>query len=162
MALTDKEVQHIATLARIRLNEEELPHYAKEINGILKWIEQLGEVNTDGVTALSSVSEQLLPWRADVVNDGNQQEAVRARPAQRIRVAAVEHQFVRLVQEHELTGFEFTEVWCSEMGSTLLHGELEASESQEGSYRDDGIDWAAVRRREFRDQLAQSRASKKT
>ena len=73
----------------------------------------------------------------------------------------VSDQFVRLVQEHELTGFEFTEVWCSETGSTLLHGELEASESQEGSYRDDGIDWAAVRRREFRDQLAQSRANKK-
>lgn len=76
MALTDKEVQHIATLARIRLGADELPHYAKEMNGILKWIEQLGEVNTDGVTALSSVSEQLLPWRADVVNDGGYQQAV--------------------------------------------------------------------------------------
>lgn len=76
MALTDKEVQHIATLARIRLGADELPHYACEINGILKWIEQLGEVNTDGVTALSSVSEQLLPWRADVVTDGGYQEAV--------------------------------------------------------------------------------------
>lgn len=76
MALTDNEVQHIATLARIRLSAEELPHYAREINGILKWIEQLGEVNTDGVAALASVSEQLLPWRADVVNDGGYQEAV--------------------------------------------------------------------------------------
>ena len=76
MALTDNEVQHIATLARIRLSAEELPHYAREINGILKWIEQLGEVNTDGVAALSSVSEQLLPWRADVVNDGGYQQAV--------------------------------------------------------------------------------------
>ena len=76
MALTDNDVQHIATLARLRLSAEELPHYAKEINGILKWIEQLGEVNTDGVTALSSVSEQLLPWRADVVTDGGYQEAV--------------------------------------------------------------------------------------
>ncbi len=76
MALTDKEVQKIATLARIRLTGEELPHYAKEINGILKWIEQLGEVNTDGVTAMSSVSEQLLPWRADVVTDGSIQEQV--------------------------------------------------------------------------------------
>lgn len=76
MALTDKEVQHIATLARIRLSADELPHYAREINGILKWIAQLDEVNTEGVVPLSSVSEQLLPWRADVVNDGNQQEAV--------------------------------------------------------------------------------------
>lgn len=76
MALTDKQVQHIATLARIRLTPEELPHYAGEINGILKWIEQLGEVNTDGIAALSSVSEQLLPWRADVVTDGNIQEQI--------------------------------------------------------------------------------------
>ena len=76
MALTDKEVLRIAELARIRLNGEELPHYAREINGILKWIEQLQEVNTDGVTALSSVSEQLLPWRADIVSDGGYQEAV--------------------------------------------------------------------------------------
>jgi aspartyl-tRNA(Asn)/glutamyl-tRNA(Gln) amidotransferase subunit C len=76
MSLTDKEVQHIATLARIRLSSEELPHYAKEINGILKWIEQLSEVNTDGVAPLASVSEQLLPWRADVVNDGGIQEQI--------------------------------------------------------------------------------------
>jgi aspartyl-tRNA(Asn)/glutamyl-tRNA(Gln) amidotransferase subunit C len=76
MALTDKEVQHIATLARIRLSDAELPHYANEINGILKWIAQLEEVNTDGVAPLASVSEQLLPWRADVVNDGGIQEQI--------------------------------------------------------------------------------------
>ena len=76
MALTDQDVTKIAKLARIRLTADELPHYAREINGILKWIEQLSEVNTDKVTAMSSVSEQLLPWRADVVTDGNQQEAI--------------------------------------------------------------------------------------
>ena len=57
------------------------------------------------------------------------------------------------MQEHELTGFEFTEVWGSEAGGTLLHGELERSEP-DMSAANDGIDWAAVRRREFRDQLA--------
>ncbi len=76
MALTDKEVKHIAKLARIRLTEAELPHYAREINGILKWIEQLSEVNTDGVAPLASVSEQALPWRADVVTDGGIQEQI--------------------------------------------------------------------------------------
>ena len=76
MALTDKEVAKIATLARIRLSAEEVPHYAKEINGILKWIEQLSEVNTDGVAALASVSEQTLPWRKDEVTDGNIQEQI--------------------------------------------------------------------------------------
>lgn len=74
--LTEPQVQKIAKLARIRLSPEELPHYASEINGILKWIEQLGEVNTDGIAPLASVSEQTLPWRADVVTDGGIQEAV--------------------------------------------------------------------------------------
>ena len=76
MALNNNDVARIGKLARIRLTEAELPHYASELNGILKWIEQLSEVNTDGVVALSSISEQLLPWREDVVTDGNQQEAV--------------------------------------------------------------------------------------
>jgi len=76
MALTDKDVQKIAKLARIALAPEEILHYAGEINGILKWIAQLEEVNTDGIDPLLSVSNQLLPWRADVVTDGNQQEAV--------------------------------------------------------------------------------------
>lgn len=76
MALTEKEVKKIAKLARIRLSEAEVAHYGNEINGILKWIEQLQEVNTDGVAALASVSEQALPWRTDVVTDGNIQEQV--------------------------------------------------------------------------------------
>ncbi|MFZ4125298.1 MAG: Asp-tRNA(Asn)/Glu-tRNA(Gln) amidotransferase subunit GatC [Rickettsiales bacterium] len=76
MALTDKEMLHVAKLARIRLSEAEVPHYAKEINGILKWIEQLGEVNTDNVAPLASISEQALPWREDKVTDGNIQQQV--------------------------------------------------------------------------------------
>lgn len=76
MALTDKDVKKIAKLARIRLSEDDVAHYGREINGILKWIEQLSEVNTDGVAALASVSDQPLPWRTDVVTDGNIQEQV--------------------------------------------------------------------------------------
>ena len=76
MALTDKDVKKIAKLARIRLSDADVAHYGSEINGILKWIEQLQEVNTDGVEALASVSDQALPWRKDEVTDGNQQQAV--------------------------------------------------------------------------------------
>ena len=76
MALTDKEMRHVAKLARIRLTDAEIPHYAREINGILKWIEQLGEVNTDAVAPLASVSNQTLPWREDKVTDGNIQTQV--------------------------------------------------------------------------------------
>ncbi len=58
MALADADVVKIAKLARIRLGADELPHYAREINCILKWIEQLGEVNTDGGAPMSSVLSQ--------------------------------------------------------------------------------------------------------
>lgn len=78
MSLTNAEVQKIAKLARIRLNEDEVTHYAGEINAILGWIEQLQEVNTDDVTPLASVSHEKLPWRADEVNDGNKQTDVLA------------------------------------------------------------------------------------
>ena len=78
MTLSNDQVKHIAKLARLRLSEAELPHYANEINSILKWIEQLQAVNTDGVEALASVSQQALPWRDDVVNDGNKQADVLA------------------------------------------------------------------------------------
>ena len=76
MALTDHEMRHVAKLARLRLTEAEIPHYAREINGILKWIEQLGEVNTEAVAPLASVSNQTLPWREDKVTDGAMQEQV--------------------------------------------------------------------------------------
>ncbi len=76
MSLTEKEVKHVAKLARIRLTDAELPHYAREINGILKWIEQLAEVKTEGIAPLASVSDQSLPWREDKVTDGNIQEQV--------------------------------------------------------------------------------------
>ena len=51
MALDKAEVAHIATLARIRLTETELEPLAAELSQILSWVEQLGEVDTDGVAA---------------------------------------------------------------------------------------------------------------
>jgi aspartyl-tRNA(Asn)/glutamyl-tRNA(Gln) amidotransferase subunit C len=76
MSLDSNAVAKIARLARIAVSEEEKQHYAKEISGILGWIEQLNEVNTDGVPPLASVSDVALPWRKDVVSDGHQPEAV--------------------------------------------------------------------------------------
>jgi len=76
MLLDTKAVAKIARLARIEVTEADKDHYAREISGILKWMEQLAEVNTDDVPLMTSVSEVKLPWRADVVTDGNQQEAV--------------------------------------------------------------------------------------
>ena len=76
MALTKEQVTKIARLARLAVTDQEKEHYAKEISGILNWVEQLSEVNTDNVPQLNSVSNQPLPWREDKVTDGNQQELV--------------------------------------------------------------------------------------
>jgi len=76
MALTAKDVTKIARLARLKVSDAEKEHYAAEIGGILQWIEQLQEVNTDGVPQMVSVADVRLPWRADVVTDGNQAEAI--------------------------------------------------------------------------------------
>ncbi len=73
----DKEtITRIARLARIKVTDADKEHYAKELTGILKWIEQLNEINTDGVPLMTSVAAMDLPRRADKVTDGNQQEAV--------------------------------------------------------------------------------------
>lgn len=78
MSMDKATVANVARLARIRLNEEELDLYTKELSGILEWIEQLQAVNTDGIEPMSSVVERLLPEREDVVTDGNIQEDVLA------------------------------------------------------------------------------------
>lgn len=76
MALTKQDVTKIARLARIAVSDADKEHFAKEISGILQWIEQLQEVPTDGVPQMVSVADMRLPWREDKVTDGNQQDAV--------------------------------------------------------------------------------------
>lgn len=76
MILDKAAVAKIARLARIEVSDADKEHYAKEISGILKWMEQLNEVDTDGVPMLTSVSDVKLLWRKDEVTDGNQGEAV--------------------------------------------------------------------------------------
>jgi len=76
MQLDSQAVGKIARLARIAVSEEEKIHFASEISGILQWVEQLGEVNTDGVPLMTSVSEMQLPLREDKVTDGSQQAAI--------------------------------------------------------------------------------------
>ena len=71
MSVSPEQVRHIAKLARIAMSDEEIERLAPELNNILGWIEQLGEVNTDGVEPLTAVIDQRLRLRDDVVNDGN-------------------------------------------------------------------------------------------
>lgn len=68
MSVDAKTVKRIAHLSRIKLADENVPPLMQELNNILGWIEQLGEVNTDGVEPMTAVVAQSLRWRADVVN----------------------------------------------------------------------------------------------
>ena len=70
MAIDAATVKKVANLARIREPEDRLEPLAKELSGILAWIEQLNEVDTDGVEPMTSVVAAKLPLRQDVVSDG--------------------------------------------------------------------------------------------
>lgn len=70
MAIDKDTVRKVAHLARIAEPEERLEPLAKELSGILGWIEQLNEVDIEGVEAMTSTVSMELPMREDVVTDG--------------------------------------------------------------------------------------------
>jgi len=78
MSVSTEQVRHIAKLARIAMSDEEIERLAPELNNILGWIEQLGEVNTDGVEPLTAVIDQKLRLRDDVVTEGNIRDEILA------------------------------------------------------------------------------------
>ena len=78
MALDKATVARIATLARIKVPEAEQEQLAAELSHILTWIEQLQEVNTEGVEPMTSVADMTLPMREDRVTDGNARDKILA------------------------------------------------------------------------------------
>ena len=76
MLIDTKMAARVAKLARIRVDAADLPALAQEFTNILGFIEQLNEVNVEGIEPMTSVTPQRLFRRVDVVNDGNQQVAV--------------------------------------------------------------------------------------
>jgi len=70
MSVDQATVRRVAHLARIAVTEDEVAHLQGELNAILAFVEQLGEVDTDGVEPMTSVIPMTLPLRADVVSDG--------------------------------------------------------------------------------------------
>ena len=78
MSVSTEQVRHIAKLARIAMSDEEIERLAPELNNILGWVEQLGDVNTDGVEPLTAVINQKLRLRDDVVTDGNIRDEILA------------------------------------------------------------------------------------
>ena len=70
MPLDKATVARIATLARIKVPEAEREALGRELDKILDWVEQLGEIDTAGVAPMTSVAHMTLPLRDDVVTDG--------------------------------------------------------------------------------------------
>lgn len=78
MSVDQATVRRIAHLARVAVKEEEVAHLQGELNAILAFVEQLGELNVDGVEPMTSVVPMAMRMRDDVVTDGGLADAVTA------------------------------------------------------------------------------------
>ena len=76
MSLNREDVRRISFLARIRIDDTELDSLSVELNNIIGWIEQLSEVDTDGVAPMTSVTDMKMAKRTDSVTDGDVLEKV--------------------------------------------------------------------------------------
>ena len=70
MSVDATTVRRIAHLARIAVSDAEVPHLQGELNAMLAFVEQLSEVNVEGVEPMTSVTPMEMKKRADVVDDG--------------------------------------------------------------------------------------------
>ncbi len=78
MSVDTATVRHIAKLARIAVTDREVDALVPELNNILGWIEQLQEVDVEGVEPMTAVIPNTLRLRDDVVTDGGLRDAVLA------------------------------------------------------------------------------------
>ncbi len=76
MSVDAATVKRIGRLARIRVEDAEVEKYQNEINAILGFVEQLGEVDVAGVEPMTSVTPMQLRRREDVVTDGGYPDKV--------------------------------------------------------------------------------------
>jgi aspartyl-tRNA(Asn)/glutamyl-tRNA(Gln) amidotransferase subunit C len=84
MSIDAATVKRVAKLARLAVPEARLQPMAQELSTIMAWIEQLDEVDTDGVEPMTSCVAAKLPLREDVVADGGQPDKVLANAPRRV------------------------------------------------------------------------------
>jgi aspartyl-tRNA(Asn)/glutamyl-tRNA(Gln) amidotransferase subunit C len=70
MSIDKDKIKHVSKLARISVDEKKIDGLTKDLSSIFKFIEQLNELNTDEVEPLSSILNEPLRSRKDVINDG--------------------------------------------------------------------------------------------
>lgn len=76
MSVDQNTVRRIARLARIAVTDEEVPHLQGELNAILSFVEQLNEVDVEGVEPMTSVTPMTMKKRQDGVTDGGSPEKI--------------------------------------------------------------------------------------
>jgi aspartyl-tRNA(Asn)/glutamyl-tRNA(Gln) amidotransferase subunit C len=76
MSVDAEKVRHIAHLARIAVADDEIEHLQGELNAILAWVGQLGEVDVTGIEPMTSVTPMAMKQREDVVTDGGIPDAI--------------------------------------------------------------------------------------
>lgn len=89
MSVDQATVRRIAHLARIKVNDEDVPHLAQELNAILAFIEELSSVDVEGIEPMTSVIPMQMKMRADVVSEGDQADPIMSNAP-----AAEDHFFV--------------------------------------------------------------------
>ena len=75
-SIDEKTIRKTAHLARIEIDEANIPYYTDQIKGVVDWIEQLADVDTNGIEPMVSISEKPMPVREDVMTDGDYVEEV--------------------------------------------------------------------------------------
>ena len=76
MAIDTQTVIKIASLSRLKIDEDKVEATKDEFNKIINWVEQLSEVDTDGVEPMFAVNDTQLACREDVVIEGNQADKI--------------------------------------------------------------------------------------
>jgi aspartyl-tRNA(Asn)/glutamyl-tRNA(Gln) amidotransferase subunit C len=76
MSVDQNTVRRIARLARIAVTDEDVPHLQGELNAILAFVEQLNEVDVEGVEPMTSVTPMAMKKRRDEVTDGGIPELI--------------------------------------------------------------------------------------
>lgn len=82
MTIDNETVKKVAFLSRLKIEDDKLDETKDEFNKIINWVEQLSEVNTDGIEPLVSVNDVQLVLRSDEVTEGNQSAAILANAPQ--------------------------------------------------------------------------------
>ena len=76
MNIDKKLVKKIATLSRIKIEDNDVEKLSKELSKIINWVEKLNEVNTKDITPITNPSDIKIPYRKDEINDGKIEDKI--------------------------------------------------------------------------------------